>query len=95
MNNIEIHISDDYATLSTYNYGFYYGYEFDRKETDDDTEDIWGFEVCEEEKIGAFRISYEEMSKYENCPDQWECEKCLLFGIGLWLENNKKVSRET
>lgn len=88
--NIEVNINDDYATLHTYNYGFYYGYEFDSKECEcGDTEDIYGFEVCDEYKIGAFRISYEEMSKYENCPNQWECDKCLLFGIGLWLEELK------
>lgn len=91
MKNIEVYINDDYATLHTYNYGFYYGYEFDRKECEcGETEDVWGFEVCDEYKIGAFRISYEEMSKYENCPSQWECDKCLLFGIGLWLESKNK-----
>lgn len=83
---MNISISDDYAVLTTKNYGFYYGYEFDE---DEDEECIWGFEVNDNSKIGAFRISYEDMKKYKNCPSQWECEKCLLFGIGLWLEENK------
>lgn len=90
MDNVEIYINDDYATLSTYNYGFYYGYEFDKKEYENgDTDEVFGFEVCEEEKIGAFRISYKEMQKHNNCPEQWQCDKCLLFGIGLWLEHKK------
>lgn len=80
---IDISISDDYAAISTYNYGFYYGYEFDSN----NDEDIWGFETCEDDK--PFRISYDEMSKYKDCPSQWECTECLLFGIGLWLENKK------
>lgn len=87
MNNISMCISDDYAVMNTWNYGFYYGYEFD--EIDD--EDIWGFTVCEGEKIDAFRISYDEMSKYEDCPRQWDCSECLLFGIGLYLESKNGV----
>ena len=90
MKEIDVAINDDYAVLTTYNYGFYYGYEFDRKECEcGETIDIWGFEVDEpntklEDK---FRISYEDMKKYKGCPSQWQCEECLLFGIGLWLES--------
>ena len=48
---IDVHVNDDYAVLTTTNYGFYYGYEFDSKESEDgDTEEIWGFEVCDGEK---------------------------------------------
>jgi len=83
---IDVSINDDYAVLNTTNYGFYYGYEFDTKEcTCGDTEEIWGFEVNDNDRP-IFGISYEEMSKYKDCPSQWECEKCLLFGIGLWVE---------
>lgn len=90
MKYIDVCISDDYATLSTYNYGFYYGYEFDSKETEDgEVEDVYGFEVCDRENIGAYRISYKDMSKYPGCPSEYECDKCLLFGIGVWLENEK------
>lgn len=92
---IDVHINDDYAVLTTTNYGFYYGYEFDSKESEDgDTEEIWGFEVCDGEKIGAFRISYEKMSEFESCPDKWECDKCLLFGIALWLEKSRAMKKE-
>lgn len=90
-NMIDVHISDDYAILNTTGYGFYYGYEFDTKECDcGDTEEIYGFEVSNDKSPSIFRISYEEMSKhYDNCPEQWDCEKCLLFGIGLWLDKDK------
>lgn len=88
---INIAINDDYATMSTYNYGFYYGYEFDSKEDEDgDTIDIFGFEVDDNSTNYNYRISYEEMSKFKNCPNQWECDKCLLFGIGLYLEYLKE-----
>lgn len=88
---IDISISDDYAVMSSYNYGFYYGYEFDKKECEcGETEEIWGFEVDDNEEE-QFRISYEDMEKYPDCPEKWDCEKCLLFGIALYLENKKQV----
>ncbi len=94
---IEITISDDYAVLTTTNYGFYYGYEYDFEEDKyGDTHDIYGFEVNgNDEKI--FRISANDMKKIKNCPDEYDCEKMLLFGIGLFfnklpsnLERNDK-----
>lgn len=85
--NINMCISDDYASLSTYNYGFYYGYEFDYDEEKE--EDIWGLEIQDWDGI-QYRISYEEMKKYPNCPDKWECNECLLYGIALFLELQKQ-----
>ena len=83
---IDITVKSDYAVMSTRNMGFYYGYEFDTKECEcGNTIDIWGFEV-NDNKGKCFSISYEDMSKKEGCPKQWECESCLLFGIGLYLD---------
>lgn len=86
----EVSINDDYAIMRTPNYGFYYGYEYDTKECEcGESEDIFGFEVNNEKGI-CFEISYEDMTKIEGCPQQWECEKCLLFGIGLFLDKVNK-----
>ena len=85
---VDILINDDYAVLSTDKYHFYYGYEFDSKECEcGNTIEIWGFEVCVDGDRPVFRMSYEEMSKYKNCPDLWECDNCLLFGIGLFVND--------
>ena len=82
---IDIAINDDYAVLTTTNYGFYYGYEYDFEEDKyGDAHEIWGFEVNRNDgKI--FRISADEMAKIKNCPDKWNCEEMLLFGIGLFF----------
>ena len=82
---IDVSISDDYAILITNNYRFYYGYEYNFEEDIyGDTREIWGFEVNgNNEKI--FRISADEMSKIKDCPNKWDCEKMLLFGIGLFF----------
>lgn len=81
--NINITISDDYACLSTYNYGFYYGYEFDYDEEEENA--IYGLEIQDYDSKN-YRISYEEMKKYPNCPDKWNCNECLLYGVALFLE---------
>ena len=87
---IDITISDDYAVLTTTNYGFYYGYEYDFEENEDgDTHEIWGFSVNGNDGK-LFGITADEMEKMENCPSKWDCEKMLLFGIGIFL--NKYVS---
>lgn len=87
MKETEIIINDDYAVLTSANYYFYYGYEFDRKELENgDEEEIWGFEVSKDNKK-VFRISADEMEKYKNCPNRWQCEKMLLLGIGMYLSN--------
>ena len=44
----------------------------------------WGFEV-NGNNGKLFRISADDMKKIENCPDKWNCEKMLLFGIGLFF----------
>ena len=82
---IDVTISDDYAVLTNTNYEFYYGYEYDVEEDKyGDTHEIWGFEVNGNDgKI--FRISADDMKKIKNCPDKWNCEKMLLFGIGLFF----------
>lgn len=85
--NINISISDDYATLSTYNYGFYYGYEFGYDEEIE--EEIYGLEIQDWDST-QYRISYEEMAVHPNCPDKRECDKCLLYGIALFLELKKQ-----
>ncbi len=85
MNNVEVYINDDYAVLNTENYDFYYGYEYDETNYD---EPVYGFEVRNDIE-SLFRISYEKMQKYNNCPELSQCDKCLLFGIGLWLEHKK------
>ena len=82
---IDVSINDDYAVLTTTNYGFYYGYEYDYEEDKyGDTHEIWGFEV-NGNNGKLFRISADDMKKIENCPDKWNCEKMLLFGIGLFF----------
>ena len=81
--NINISINDDYSALSTLNYGFYYGYEFDYDEESE--EDIFGLEIQDEDG-SQYRISYMEMSSYPNCPNGWDCDKCLLYGVALFLE---------
>lgn len=86
MKETEVIINDDYAILTSANYYFYYGYEFNIKELDDDDEYIWGFEVTKNNK-SVYRISADEMEKYKNCPNQWQCEKMLLFGIGMYLSD--------
>ena len=87
---IDVAINDDYAVLSTENYYFYYGYEFDKKECKcGDTKEIWGFEITKNNKK-EFRISADEMHDYKECPNQWQCEKMLLFGIGLYLDMIEK-----
>lgn len=87
---IDVSINDDYAVLTTTNYGFYYGYEYDFEEDEDgDTHEIWGF-VANGNDGKLFGITAEEMEKMENCPDKWDCEKMLLFGIGIFM--NKYVS---
>lgn len=85
---IDIAINDDYAVLTTTNYSFYYGYEYDKKECEcGETEEIWGFEVNgnDGKLFRMFRISADDMKKIKGCPDKWECEKMLLFGIGLFF----------
>ena len=50
-NKVDVSIASDYAILSTLNYSFYYGYEYDIKEDEDgDTTEIWGFEVTNNNK---------------------------------------------
>ena len=84
---VDVSINDDYAVLRTNNYGFYYGYEFDSKECEcGNTIEIWGFEVNSNDRP-IFSISYEDMEKHKECPSKWQCEECLLFGIGLWVES--------
>lgn len=82
---LDVSISDDYGVLTTPDYGFYYGYEFDTVEDEDgDDESVWGFEVNgNNDKI--FSISYDDMKLYKNCPDMWDVSECLLFGIGLFI----------
>lgn len=78
---MDITISDDYAVLDTGIFGFYYGYEFGK---DEEGNDVYGFEVVKNgEKI--YRISYEDMKQQKYCPDKWDMEECLLFGIGLYV----------
>lgn len=82
---IDLAINDDYAVLTTTNYGFYYGYEYDTKECEcGETEEICGFEV-NGNNGKLFGISYDDMKKVKGCPDKWDCEKMLLFGIGLFF----------
>ena len=88
-NKVDVSIASDYAILSTPNYSFYYGYEYDTKEDEDgDTTEVWGFEVTNNHKK-VFRISADEMEKYKNCPGRWECNEMLLFGIGLFMSNKE------
>ncbi len=82
---IDLAINDDYAVLTTTNYGFYYGYEYDMKECKcGETEEIWGFEV-NGNNGKLFGISVDDMEKIKGCPDKWDCEKMILFGIGLFF----------
>lgn len=82
---IDITISDDYAVLTTTNYGFYYGYEYDTKECEcGETEEIWGFEV-NGNNGKLFGISADDMKKIKDCSDKWDCEEMLLFGMGLFI----------
>ena len=75
----------DYAVLTTTNYSFYYGYEYDTKECEcGETEEIWGFEV-NGNNGKLFGISADDMKKIKDCPDIWDCEAMLLFGIGLFI----------
>lgn len=88
-NKVDVSIASDYAILSTPNYSFYYGYEYDIKEDEDgDTTEIWGFEVTNNNKK-VFRISVDEMEKYKRCPNKWECNEMLLFGIGLYIASKE------
>ncbi|MDD5014627.1 MAG: hypothetical protein PHW73_05930 [Atribacterota bacterium] len=88
---INVSIASDYAVLEQGDYtteyhpfSFYYGYEWGRK----DEQEVWGFSA---EKNGKkiFSISYEDMKKEDDCPNQMECGECLLFGIGLYLRQLK------
>lgn len=82
---IDITINDDYAVLTTTNYGFYYGYEYDTKECEcGETEEIWGFEV-NGNNGKLFGISADDMKKIKGCPNEWDCDAMLLFGIGLFI----------
>lgn len=82
---IDVTINDDYAVLTTTNYGFYYGYEYDKKECEcGETEEIWGFEV-NGNNGKLFGISFDDMKKIKGCPDKWDCNEMLLFGIGLFI----------
>jgi hypothetical protein len=86
---IDVTISGDYAVLTTTNYGFYYGYEYDTKECEcGETEEIWGFEV-NGNNGKLFGISADDMKKIKGCPDKWDCEAMLLFGIGLFINEAK------
>lgn len=84
--NIDVMINDDYACLTTPNYDFYFGYDFDYDYEKE--EELWGLKAKIDNK--RYCISYEEMQKYSDCPSQWECDKCLLFGIGLIMELKKQ-----
>ena len=82
---IDVTINDDYAVLTTTNYGFYYGYEYDKKECEcGETEEIWGFEV-NGNNGKLFGISFDDMKNIKGCPDKWDCNEMLLFGIGLFI----------
>ena len=34
-------------------------------------------------------ISADDMKKIKGCPDKWDCEAMLLFGIGLFINEAK------
>lgn len=76
-------INDDYAVLWAGDHDIYFGYEFGR----DDAGEVWGF-IYKRGGAEVYRISYEEMKKRQRCPDMDECAECLLFGIGLYLEQS-------
>lgn len=70
----------DFFTYKTIDYG-----KYDTKECEcGETEEIWGFEV-NGNNGKLFGISADDMKKIKGCPNKWDCEAMLLFGIGLFI----------
>jgi hypothetical protein len=81
--SVRVTTAGDYATLAAGGWSFYYGYEFGTT-GGDDPESVWGFEAKRDGGVGM-RLGYDGMRTIPGCPDQFECQDCLLFGIGVYL----------
>lgn len=95
MKKIEPYSASDYAGLEMGNLAFYYGYEQlypalgpDEEETD---EHEWAFVVFykgkEQRRIGFSQILKRVSDSYGNSLDMYECEKVLIAGIGVYLQD--------
>lgn len=87
--SVRTYTASDYAGLQVgdHQHEFYYGYEYDS----DAEGAIWGFFVTWE-GTRLWGVPYTQMAQHPGCPDQFETQDCLLFGIGLWLAIGKEQS---
>lgn len=69
--------SDDYASLETEKYGFYYGYEVT-------VGDEWAFQVQDEHKNVVYTLPASWVSDDESL--YWEVVDMLVLGIGKFLD---------
>lgn len=74
--------ASDYAVLEVKGQRFYYGYEL---KYDPMGDEVWGFECITEAGAHTHQRPYETMAQLSGCPDQFDTQGCLLFGIGLWI----------
>jgi len=79
---INVGCSDDYASLDSGKYEFYYGYEVIYNENDDDSE--WCFQVKEQGKE-IMKIPTSEIIKQSGNSLLDYPRDFLIAGIGIWL----------
>ena len=79
---LEVYESSDYAGMKLNGFDFYYGYEYGK---DLIGEEVWGLYMENSKRERIFQLTQAEMKKLPNCPDQFDCSKMLLFGIGIYL----------
>ena len=81
-------VSGDYASLTAHNASFYYGYECAVGEGDDEE---WCFEAKFNDN--TITIPYSKLvgrTPKRMAPERWDCEQCLLLGIG-WVLTKYKI----
>ena len=78
MSKVYAYQSSDYAGIDFEGGSFYYGYE----QTDD--EDNWCFVANTEN--GEFWLSSKDMPQH----NQFDVTRCLMYGIGAYMESNKQ-----
>ena len=72
---MKIYSASDYAGLETERFSFYYGYEIE-------LDGEWAFEAKDKNGNILMVLKFKEL----DCADMFECQSCLLAGIGEFLD---------
>jgi hypothetical protein len=88
---VNVGCSDDYATLKSGRYEFYYGYEvtLNGKVDDDDNDNEWCFQVKENGNV-IMKLPTSEIIKQIDDKNLDYPRDFLIAGIGIWLLLKKK-----